>query len=117
MKKLFISTFLVIQVVFSYSQSITGVTGKIIDSKTLKPIESAIASIQNTNLSQITDVGGEFSITNVVSGKQLLLVKSNGYRDLLIQIENLKVSAAYNGDLLCHVNGGLEARLVKTIFY
>ena len=99
MKKLFISTFLVIQVVFSYSQSITGVTGKIIDSKTLKPIESAIASIQNTNLSQITDVGGEFSITNVVSGKQLLLVKSNGYRDLLIQIELIEGEILELGDI------------------
>ena len=99
MKKLFISTFLVIQVVFSYSQSITGVTGKIIDSKTLKPIESAIASIQNTNLSQITDAGGKFSITNVVAGKQLLLVKSNGYRDLLIQIELIEGEILELGDI------------------
>jgi len=34
-----------------------------------------------------------------------------------VSYANVKVSAAYNGDLLCHVNGGLEARLVKTIFY
>lgn len=94
MKRLLFSTLMVMQVVFSFSQSNAGVTGKIIDSKTLKPIESAIASIQNTNLSQLSDSRGKFALTNVADGNQFLLIKGNGYRDLIIQIKII------NGELL-----------------
>lgn len=87
MKKLLICTLFLIQAVFSYSQSTTGVTGKIIDAKTLKPIESVDISIQNTNLSQLTDASGKFNLSNVAIGNQILIVKSNGYKDLLIQVK------------------------------
>lgn len=94
MKKLFIYTLFLLHTVFIYSQLASGVSGKIIDSKTRKPIESAIASIQNTNLSQLTDAGGKFALTNVAVGNQFLLIKSNGYRDLTIQIKII------NGEIL-----------------
>lgn len=91
---------MVIQVVFSFSQSNTGVTGKIIDSKTLKPIESAVASIQNTNLSLLSNAGGKFSLINVAVGNQFLLIKSNGYRDLMIQIKIINGKILDLGDIV-----------------
>ena len=87
MKKLVFSTFFVMQVVFLFAQSATGVSGKIVDSKSQKAIQNVVVSIPNTNLSQLTDSDGRFSIENVPAGNQLLQVKSMGYRDQLLQVE------------------------------
>jgi len=99
MKKLLICTLFLIQAVFSYSQSTTGVTGKIIDAKTLNPIESVDVSIKNTNLSQLTDASGKFNLFNVAVGNQMLIVKSNGYKDLLIQVKIAEGQILDLGDL------------------
>ena len=61
MKKLVINTFFVMQVLFGFAQTGTGITGKVVDSKTQKPLQGVVASIQNTNLTQITDVVGKFT--------------------------------------------------------
>lgn len=87
MKKIILSTLFVMQVVFAFGQSETGVSGKVIDSKTQNPVQSVIVSIQNTNLMQLTDANGKFTFNKVDAGKQLLLLKSNGYKDQLIQVE------------------------------
>jgi hypothetical protein len=87
MKKIILSTLFVMQVVFSFAQSQTGVSGKVIDSKTQKPMQSVIVTVQNTNLMQLTDASGKFLFNNVEIGNQLLLLKSNGYKDQLLQVE------------------------------
>jgi len=87
MKKIILSTLFVMQVVFSFAQSQTGVSGKVIDSKTQKPMQSVIVTVQNTNLMQLTDASGKFVFNNVEIGNQLLLLKSNGYKDQLLQVE------------------------------
>jgi hypothetical protein len=87
MKKLVISTLFVMQVCFVFAQTATGISGKVVDSKTQKPLQNVIASIQNTNLTQLTDANGKFSFNNVVVGVQLLQIKTQGYKDQLIQIE------------------------------
>ena len=87
MKKLVISTFFVMQVLFVFAQTGTGITGKVVDSKTQKPLQGVVASIQNTNLTQITDGIGKFIITDVPIGKQLLQIRTQGYKDQLLQIE------------------------------
>jgi len=87
MKKLIISTLFVMQVVFSFGQSTTGVSGKVVNSKTQKPIQSVIASFQNTIFTQLTDADGKFYFDKMVTGSQLLLLKSNGYKEQLLKIE------------------------------
>lgn len=87
MKKLILSTLFVLQVVFCFGQTNTGVSGKVVDSKTQKPIQSVVASIQNTNLTQLTNSEGEFTFENVSVGRQLLLIKSNGFKEQLLQVE------------------------------
>lgn len=87
MKKFIISTLFVMQVVFAFGQSDSGVSGKVVDSKTQEPVQSVIVSIQNTNLMQLTDANGKFSFKKVEVGNQLVLFKSNGYKDQLVQIE------------------------------
>ena len=87
MKKIIISTLFVMQVVFAFGQSNTGVAGKVVDSKTQKPMQSVIVSIQNTNLMQLTDSNGKFSFDKVEVGNQLLRIRTNGYKEQLLQIE------------------------------
>ena len=87
MKKLVISTLFVMQVVFVFAQTVTGITGKVVDSKTQKPLQNVVASVQNTNLTQITDAAGKFTITGIAAGNQLLEVNTQGYKAQLFQIE------------------------------
>ncbi|MGC4040818.1 MAG: carboxypeptidase-like regulatory domain-containing protein [Flavobacterium sp.] len=87
MKKLVFSTLLVMQVLFSFAQSATGITGKIVDSKTQKPLQNVVASIQNTSLTALTNGAGVFVFTEVSKGSQLLQIKTAGYKDQLLAID------------------------------
>jgi len=87
MKKLVISTLFVMQVIFAFAQSTTGITGKVVDSKTQKPLQNVVASIQNTTFSQSTDLTGKFTLLDVPAGTQILEVKTQGYKVQLLPIE------------------------------
>jgi len=87
MKKLVISTLFVMQVIFVFAQSTTGITGKVVDSKTQKPLQNVVATIQNTTLTQLTDATGKFTFSDISGGNQLLEVKTQGYKAQLLQLE------------------------------
>ncbi len=87
MKKLFIGLLFMMQAVCAFAQNPTGITGKVVDSKSQKPLENVVVSIQNTNFTQLTDVLGQFTFDNVPEGKQLVLIKSAGYRDQLLPVQ------------------------------
>jgi len=87
MKKFILTTLFVMQVVLAFGQSNTGISGKVVDSKTQKPMQSVIVSIQNTNLMQLSDLNGKFSFDKVEVGSQLLRIRTNGYKEQLLQIE------------------------------
>ncbi len=87
MKKLVISALFVMQVLFSFAQSLTGVTGKVVDSKTQKPLQNVVVTILNSPLTALTDGSGSFTFKEVAEGNQLLQIKTQGYEDQLIQVE------------------------------
>ncbi|WP_309614161.1 TonB-dependent receptor [Flavobacterium sp.] len=87
MKKLVFSTLLVMQVLFSFAQTTTGITGKVVDSKTQKPLQNVVASIQNTSLTVLTDAMGIFTFKDVPKGSQLIQIKSAGLKDQLLAVE------------------------------
>jgi len=87
MKKLVFSVLLVIFTVTAFAQQSGTVTGKIVDSKTQKPLQSAIVSVQNTNIMKLTNAQGIFLLENVSEGENLLQIKSDGYGSLLLNIE------------------------------
>ena len=87
MKKIIISILFVMQVVLTFGQSTTGVSGKVVNSKTQKPIQSVVVSFQNTNFTHFTDAQGKFYFDKMVAGSQLLLLKSNGFKEQLLKIE------------------------------
>jgi hypothetical protein len=87
MKKLVISILFVMQVVFVFAQSGTGFSGKVVDSKTQKPLQNVVASVQNLSLTEVTNDEGKFTFKNVPVGSQLLLVKTVGYKDQLLSVD------------------------------
>ena len=87
MKKLVISTLFVLQVVFVFAQSGTGFKGSVLDSKIQKPLRSVLVTIQNTNLSELTDINGNFVFKSSPVGSQLVLIKSQGYKDQLLNVD------------------------------
>jgi hypothetical protein len=91
MKKIIFSTLFVLQVLFVFGQSNAGITGNVVDSKTQKPMQSVIVSIQNTNLMQLTDSNGKFTFDKVETGNQLLRIRTNGYKEQILQIEITEV--------------------------
>lgn len=87
MKKLVFSTLLVMQVLFGFAQSTTGITGKVVDSKTQKPLQNVVASIQNTSLTALTDNNGAFTFKDAPKGSQLVQIKSSGFKDQLLAVD------------------------------
>jgi hypothetical protein len=87
MKNFIINALFVIQVAFAFGQSNTGIVGKVIDAKTQKPMQSVLLSIQNTNLMQLSDSDGKFTFDKVEIGNQFLRIRTNGYKEQLIQVE------------------------------
>lgn len=86
MKKLFISVLFVIQAVVAMAQNPTGLTGTVVDSKTQKPLQNVVVSIQNTNFTQLTDILGKFTFDKLEAGNVLVQVKSAGYKDQLLPV-------------------------------
>ena len=76
----------VMQVCFVFAQSGTGFSGKVLDSKTQKPLQDVIASVQNTSLTEITDSQGKFVFKSAPVGSQIVLVKTSGYKDQLLTV-------------------------------
>ncbi len=87
MKKLVISTLFVMQVLFSFAQTTTGVTGRVVDSKSQKPLQNVVASIQNSNLTVLTNALGVFTFKDAPTGSRLVQIKSAGFKDQLLAVE------------------------------
>ena len=90
MKKLVISLLFVMQVCFVFAQAGTGFSGKVVDSKSQKPLQDVVVTVQNSSLTEISDAQGKFTFKNVTEGSQLVLVKSAGYKDQLLTIDVVK---------------------------
>ncbi|RAR46752.1 carboxypeptidase-like regulatory domain-containing protein [Flavobacterium lacus] len=87
MKKLVFSILLVMQVFFGFAQNSGGVRGVVVDSKTQKPLQSVIVTIQNTSLMKLTASDGVFVFESVPQGSQLLQIRSEGYSQQLLSID------------------------------
>src|SRR5690606_16174069 len=84
MKKLVISTLFVMQAVIAMAQ--TGISGKVVDSRSQKPLQNVVVTVTNTTLTQTTDILGMFKF-DVEAGNQSLQFRSVGYKDLLLAVQ------------------------------
>jgi len=79
--------FFLLWAVVVYPQTGTWLSGKVLDSKTQKPLQNVIVSVLNTTSTQLTNSKGEFVFDKINSGKQLIQFKSVGYKDQMISVE------------------------------
>ncbi|MDQ5930447.1 MAG: hypothetical protein QG594_2235, partial [Bacteroidota bacterium] len=84
-KKLFVLILLFIFKIAS-AQKETIFSGLVIDSKTQNPLENIVISIQNSALMQLTKKDGTFELHSPLADEQLLLIHSQGYKDLLLKV-------------------------------
>jgi hypothetical protein len=87
MKKLVLSTLLVLQAVFVFAQQNPALKGKVIDAKSQKPLQNVVAIIQSNNQSVLTDFEGNFVFQALPSGAQVLVIKSTGYNQQSLILE------------------------------
>ncbi|MFT7335122.1 MAG: hypothetical protein ACI9M1_001020 [Porticoccaceae bacterium] len=86
MKNVFLTLFLIFQLGLAFAQNETGIKGKVLESKTQKPLAYVVVSIQNTTVMQLTTTEGEFSFEDVSKGEYLILFHSQGFKDVLIPV-------------------------------
>lgn len=70
-------------------QEIT-VTGIVIDARTQNPLENVVVTIQNTAVMQLTSKEGKFELHIFPQKEQLLLLRSQGYKDYLLKVQYSK---------------------------
>ncbi|MEO7978947.1 TonB-dependent receptor [Flavobacterium sp.] len=85
LKKHLIFILFLISIITSAQQQTT-ISGKVIDGKTQIPIKNSVVSIQNSNITQLTKTDGSFDLQCTISGEQLVLLHSQGYKDLLLKV-------------------------------
>ncbi len=87
MRKLVLSILFMMQAIFGFAQQSGSVTGKVVDSKSQRPLHNVVVSVQNTNITKLTNIDGVFLLENVPAGNHLIQVRSNGYTAQLLPIE------------------------------
>lgn len=73
---------------FATAQQEITVTGTVIDARTQNPLENVVVTIQNTAVMQLTSKTGKFELHIFPKKEQLLLLKSQGYKDFLLKIQS-----------------------------
>jgi hypothetical protein len=86
MGKSLLGMLFLLKITFVFAQKPTGIKGKIIDSKTHKPLENVVVTIENAQLMQLTSSDGVFSFYAVAPGNQLLLLHSQGFKDVILPV-------------------------------
>lgn len=87
MRKLVLSILFMMQAVLAFAQQSGTVTGKVVDSKSQRPLHNVVVSVQNTNITKLTNIDGVFLLENVPAGNHLIQIRSNGYALQLLPIE------------------------------
>jgi hypothetical protein len=78
MKKLVLSLLFVVQAVCAFAQD-GSVQGKVVDSKTQKPLENIVATLEGSAANVLTNAEGVFVFNNVAPGSHELTVSSTGF--------------------------------------
>ena len=86
MKKLLLSIFLLIPTLVVFGQE-SSLTGKVIDSKTLKPLTNVVLTIESTNQTKLSGSNGVFKFEKTPTGNHSLIVTYTGYTTQVFQLE------------------------------
>lgn len=100
MKKLVFCILFTMTLFSGFSQSYTGISGMVVDSKTQKPLKDVVATIQNTVLTEVTNGEGKFLFKDVPVGSYLVAIKSAGYKDQLLAVDVQKQKVTDIGKII-----------------
>ncbi len=87
MKKLVLSLLLLFQAIFVMAQNQSTVKGKVVDSKSQSPLGSVKVMIQSNEQFVTTNSLGEFQISGISDGNQILVISVDGYNTQNFAIE------------------------------
>ena len=87
MKKLVLSLLFLFQAIFVMAQNQSTVKGKVVDSKSQSPLGSVKVMIQSNEQFVITNSLGEFQISGISDGNQILVISVDGYNTQNFAIE------------------------------
>lgn len=87
MKKLVLSLLFLFQAVFVMAQNQSTVKGKVVDSKSQSPLGSVKVMIQSNEQFVTTNSLGEFQISGISVGNQILVISVDGYNTQNFPIE------------------------------
>ncbi|KAF2516195.1 carboxypeptidase-like regulatory domain-containing protein [Flavobacterium foetidum] len=71
----------------AFAQQEITVIGTVIDARTQNPLENVVVTIQNTAVMQLTSKTGKFELHVFPTKEQLLLLRSQGYKDFLLKLQ------------------------------
>ncbi|MRX69585.1 hypothetical protein SAMN06265349_102201 [Flavobacterium resistens] len=98
MVKKYFALFILLVFNFAFAQE-TVFRGIVVDAKTQNPLANVVVSIQNTAITKLTSKTGQFELHSTIQGEQLLLVRSQGCKDLLLKIHSKFGQIVYLGTL------------------
>jgi len=87
MKKLVLSLLFVMQVVCAWAQQTASVQGKVVDSKSQKPLENVVATLQATGQTALTNAQGVFIFKDIIAGSHVITVGSAGFTPQTFTLE------------------------------
>jgi hypothetical protein len=87
MKKLVLSLLFLFQAIFVLAQNQSTVKGKVVDSKSQSPLGSVKVMIQSNEQFVTTNSLGEFQISGISDGNQILVISVDGYTTQNFAIE------------------------------
>lgn len=88
MGKKYLIFFILSSFSFAFAQRQTTFTGIVMDSKTQNPLENVVVSVQNSSIMVLTSKKGKFELHSSIEGEQLLVIRNQGYKDLLLKIQS-----------------------------
>jgi len=98
MVKKYLAFFILLVFNFAFAQE-TVFRGIVVDAKTQNPLSNVVVSIQNTAITKLSSRTGQFELHSPIEGEQLLLIRNQGCKDLLLKIHSKFGQIVYLGTL------------------
>jgi hypothetical protein len=110
MKRLLLSILFLIPTLVVFGQD-ASLQGKVIDSKTLKPISNVLLTIESTNDVKLSGTDGSFKFSKLPSGNHSLIVSYSGYTTQIFQLELTEGELLDLGTVVMEEDAKIEQQL------
>ena len=111
MKKLFLSILFVMFMSISWAQTAISLKGKVVDSKSLKPLQNAVATITTSNVSVVSDRNGVFEFKDLADGSHTIELQTTGYVRQILRVETKKDQTTDLGTIVMEEDQASEIQL------